>query len=94
MDQEKYERDGKYAAEFDFKISRGYLLDTIKSAYEAASSEAVIDTLDSSSSWKWGLDYLETGLELLGFKDVAALVKTDFPKSASVFAETLKGHSV
>jgi len=93
VDQEKYESDGKYAAEFDFKISRGYLLDTIMSAYEAATSAAVVDAFDSSSSWKWGLDYLETGLELLGFNDAAALVKTDFPKSAKVFTEELKEHS-
>lgn len=89
MNQTKYEQDGKYAAQFDFNISRGYLLDTIKSAYEAA-TEAAIDTFESSSSWKWGLDYLETGLELLGFKDIASMVKTDFAKSASVFTEILK----
>jgi len=90
MNQTKYEHDGTYAAQFDFNISRRYLLDTIINAYEAATSAAVIDTFDSSSSWKWGLDYLETGLELLGFQDIAALVKTDFPKSAKVFAEEIK----
>ena len=90
MDRNKYENDGRYAAQVDFNISPGYLLDAIISAYEAAASEAVIDTLDSSSSWKWGLDYLETGLELLGFQDVAAIVKTDFPTSTKVFTEKLK----
>ena len=94
MDQTKYEQDGKYAAQFDFNMSRRYLLDTIMSAYEAANSAAVIDTFDSSSSWKWGLDYLETGLELLDFPDVAALVKTDFPKSAQAFAAGIKERSL
>ncbi len=49
MDKEKYERDGKYAAESDFKISRGYLLDTIRSAYEAATSAAVTDTFEATN---------------------------------------------
>lgn len=89
MDRRKYEVDGNYAAQVDFNISPGYLLDAITSAYEAAASTAVSDTFDSSSSWKWGLDYLETGLALLGFKEVAELVKTDFSKSTQAFAERL-----
>lgn len=89
MNRKKYEHDGNYAAQFDFNISPGYLLDAITSAYQASASTAVTDTFDSSSSWKWGLDYLETGLGLLDFKDVAALVKTDFPKSARLFAEKI-----
>ncbi len=90
MNRKKYEDDGNYAAQVDFNVSPGYLLDSIIGAYEAAASTAVTDTFDSSNSWKWGLDYLETGLELLGFQEVAALVKTDFTKSTSVFAEELK----
>ena len=90
MNRKQYEHDGKYAAQVDFDVSPGYLLDVITSAYEAAASAAVTDTFESSSSWRWGLDYLETGLELLGFKDVAALVKIDFPKSTRVFAEKIK----
>ena len=90
MNREKYEHDGSYAAQVDFDIAPGYLLDAIISAYQAAASAAVSDTFDSSISWKWGLDYLETGLGLLGFKDVAALVKTDFPKSTRLFAEKVK----
>lgn len=90
MNRKKYEHDGSYAAQVDFDVSPGYLLDAITSAYQAAASAAVSDTFDSSISWKWGLDYLETGLGLLGFKDVAALVKTDFPKSTRLFAEKLK----
>lgn len=93
MNQKKYEDDGNYAAQIDFNISPGYLLDAIASAYEAAASTAVTDTFNSSSSWKWGLDYLETGLALLGFREVAVLVKTDFLKSTSVFAEQLKERS-
>lgn len=93
MNRKKYEHDGDYAAQVDFNISPGYLLDAIISAYQAAASAAVSDTFNSSSSWKWGLDYLETGLGLLGFNDVAALVKTDFPKSTKVFAEKIKEHS-
>jgi len=69
-------------------------LRTLKGLTCILSRLKLVATFDSSSSWKWGLDYLETGLELLGFKDVAALVKTDFPKSASVFAEGLKGNSL
>ena len=90
MDRKKYEDDGNYAAQADFNISPGYLLDAIISAYEAAASTAVIDTFDSSSSWRWGLDYLETGLEILGFKNVAAMVKTDFAESKRVFGEEIK----
>ena len=89
MNQKKYEHDGKYAAQVDFNLSPGYLLDAIISAYEAAASEAVTDTFESSSSWRWGIDYLETGLELLGFNDVAALVRVDFLKSTRVFTEKI-----
>lgn len=94
MNRKKYEDDGNYAAQVDFNISPGYLLDAIISAYQAAASAAVIDTFESSSSWKWGLDYLESGLELLGFKEVAAMVKTDFPESKRVFAEKLKERGI
>ena len=94
MDKKKYEADGNYAAEADFNISPGYLLDAITSAYEAAVSTAVSDTFDSSSSWKWGLDYLETGLALLGFEEVAELVKTDFSKSTKAFAAKLKEYDL
>lgn len=94
MNRKKYENDGSYAAQADYNIAPGYLLDAIISAYEAAASAAVIDTFDSSSSWQWGLDYLETGLKLLDFKDVAAMVKTDFPESKRVFAEQVKQRSL
>lgn len=90
MDHKKYEEDGSYAAQVDYDISPGYLFDAIVNAYEAAASTAVTDTFASSSSWKWGLDYLDTGLRLLGFQEVAALVKTDFSKSTSAFAEIIK----
>ena len=90
MNRKKYEDDGNYAAQVDFNVSPGYLLDAITSAYEAAASEAVIDTFESSSSWQWGLDYLEKGLDLLGFQHVAAMVKTDFLESKRVFAEEVK----
>jgi len=90
MNQEKYEENGSYAAQVDFNISPRYLLDAIISAYEAAVSTAVVDAFDSSSSWKWGLDYLETGLALLGFTDIASLVKTDFSKSTKLFAEKIR----
>lgn len=93
MNRKKYEDDGNYAAQVDFNIAPGYLLDAIISAYEAAASTVVTDNFDSSSSWKWGLDYLETGLELLGFTKVAAIVKTDFPESKRIFVEELQERS-
>lgn len=89
MNQRQYERDGSYAARHDYGISPKYLLDAIVQGYEAMTM-AIATGQSNCQSRRWAIDYLETGLRLLGYTEPASCVRTDFARSATLFAQNLR----
>lgn len=87
----RYRRDGKFAAQHDFQQSPSYLMGCIVKGYEATTQAIRLGQFNTCPDKKWTLDYLETGLTLLGFGNAACLVKRDFARSALILAETLQG---
>lgn len=91
MDSKRYDRSGKYAATHDFEFySRDFFLSNVVDGFKAMTAGIELDVHTKCSCHKWSLDYLETGLKLLGYVKASSLVKTNFTESASVFAECLK----
>lgn len=93
MDENRYEQDGKYAAEIDFKRSYDYLLDNVVNGFEALTESIVIGTVVRDSSGivghDWSVDYLEEGLRLTGFEEASLLLRKDLAECAEVFSEGL-----
>lgn len=87
----RYKRDGKFAAQFDFRQSPSYLMQCVVEGFEASTESIMLGQFNSCAHKKWTLDYLETGLKLLGFGDAACLVKRDFARSARILSENLQG---
>lgn len=87
----RYGRNGKFTAQQDFRESPSRLMEAIVEGYEAATKAIRVGTFSTSPDKKFLLDYLETGLKLLGFGDAACLVKRDFARSALILAEILQG---
>lgn len=86
MDFKKYDSNGGYAAKADFKVSKQHLLDAVDSGFEAVIA-AESRGFGCSAAKQWALDYLETGLKLLGLDDASKLVKKDPQASARSFRE-------
>ena len=86
MSLKMYESDGKYAASHDFQISQAHLLSNVLEDYnafaEVTERDGVCQILD-----KWMLDYIETGLHLLGYSNAASLVRTNLKESAKALFE-------
>jgi hypothetical protein len=93
MDEIRYEQDGKYAAEIDFKRSYNYLLDNVVRGFEALTEAIVMGTVVRDSTGivghDWSVEYLEEGLRLTGFEEASLLLRKDLAKCADVFAEGL-----
>lgn len=93
MDENRYEQDGKYAAEIDFKRSYDYLLDNVVNGFEALTESIVIGTVVRDSSGivghDWSVDYLEEGLRLTGFEEASLLLRKDLAECADVFSKGL-----
>jgi hypothetical protein len=89
MDDKRFERDGKYAAKVNYGFGRDYLLDSVVELTEQLTLGITSGTT-CQDGMDWALDYLETGLNLLGVKDAAALVKTNLPEALILFAKRLK----
>jgi hypothetical protein len=87
----RYRRSGKFAAQSDFQQSPSYLMECVVEGIEATTQSIRLGQFNTCAHKKWTLDYLETGLKLLGFRDAACIVKRDFARSVLIFAENLQG---
>lgn len=91
MNLKRYDRSGRYAATHDFQTQpRSLFLRNIVNGFQAVTASIQLGVHSECSCGRWSSDYLETGLELLGYIKASSLVKKDFAQSASVFAEDLK----
>jgi hypothetical protein len=89
MDMNRYEEDGKYAAEIDFKRSPEYLLGNVVSGFEAL-TESIMRGGNPIVGHGWEADYLEEGLKLSGFEEAFLLFRTDIAECVDVFAKGLE----
>lgn len=95
MDSRRYDRSGKYAATHDFETQpRECILDNVVSGIEAMTASIRLGTYNQCSSASWSLNYLETGLKLLGYTKASSLVKKNFVQAVSVFGEELKKQGI
>ncbi len=85
----KYQQNGHYAALCDFKVSASHLTAMVLAGFEVMCFGVPMGGYLSNPQ-QWSQDYLETGLALLGFKDIAVLVGTDLPRSRWIFIERLQ----
>lgn len=95
MDLKRYDRSGKYAATHDFENQpREFFLGNVVDGFEAMTASIKLGTHNECSSTSWSLNYLETGLELLGYTKASSLVKKNFVQAVSVFTEDLRKQAV
>lgn len=90
MDTRKYETDGSYAAKVDHvAMGQSILLENVVIAI-AAMNEHLIVCSSKCKSHDWAMDYIQTALNLLGFRVAAELVKKDFEKALNAFSTELR----
>jgi len=89
MDENRYEEDGEYAAEVDFKRSEDYLLKNVIMGFGAL-VQSVGQGGSGIEGHEWEGKYIETGLKLSGYEEVALLLRKDLDKAADAFTKCLE----
>lgn len=88
VDENRFEEDGEYAAEIDFKRSADFLLRNVITGFGAL-VQSVRQGGIGIEGHEWEGKYIETGLKLSGCEEVALLLRKDLEKAVDAFTKFL-----